>query len=155
MKTISSVSLAAFVLLLCTSSSWGQSNPSQQSLPGTPPPSADQQDPSTIPSQTPGQQPAPGIPGVPAAAQAQKIQDALRKQMPASADGVVVTTLSDNRIQLNGTASSEQEKRQIEQVAHSAAPDLVIVNSINVANPPYPPEGAKSEPPPRLEMLLR
>lgn len=154
MKTVPSMGLAALVLLLCTSSSWGQSNPSQQSLPGTPP-SADQQDPSTVPAQIPGQQPAPGIPGTPAAVQAQKIQDALRKQMPASADGVVVTTLSDDRIQLNGTASSEQEKRQIEQVAHSAAPDLVIVNSINVANPPYPPEGAKSEPPPRLEMLLR
>ena len=107
-----------------------------------------------IPSQTPGQQPYPFGTSSSSAAQALRIQDALRRQLPASADGVVVSALSDNRIQLSGTAGSEQERQRIEQVAHSAATDQVIVNSINVANPPYPPKGAKSEPPPELQVLL-
>ena len=63
------------------------------------------------------------------------IQTALRQQLPASADSVSVGLSDDNKIQLRGTVSSEQEKQNIEQVARSAAPDQVIVNSLTVTNP--------------------
>lgn len=146
-----SVHTFTFVLLLCTSFASGQGG--MQQSPTTPPTFPQgQQAPSNNPDQTPGRQQYPstsptennpagqtGTPAVSPAKAQNQIQDALRKQLPASADSVVVTVLNDNRIQLAGTVSTEQERHQIEQVARSAAPDQVIVNSITVANGSKPP----------------
>lgn len=67
------------------------------------------------------------------------IQSALRRQLPASADSVTVSISDDNKIQLTGTVTSDTEKNQVEQIAHSAAPDLSIVNKLQVANAPSSP----------------
>jgi hypothetical protein len=161
MKAIKFPGALTFVLLLCTSFVWGQGD-AQQYPPSTTPPTfpEGQKIPPTNPDQTPGQQQYPpqtnpaGQAGTSTMSptQAEKqIRDALHKQLPASANSVVVTVLNDNRIQLSGTVSSEQEKQKIEQVAHSAAPNRVILNNIKVespALPPSPPKSAKSEPPP-------
>ena len=103
-------STLTFFLLLCPSFAWVQQYPP----PATPPTFLEnQKKPSTTPDQTPGQQYPPvnptqtdpaGQTGTPAMSSTQaqnQVQDALRKQMPASADSVVVTILSDNRIQLS------------------------------------------------------
>src|SRR5215510_408905 len=69
------------------------------------------------------------------------IQTALRRQLPASADCVTVSTTDDNKVKLSGTVSSETEKNQIEQIARSAAPDVKIENKLTVAG------GAATVPP--------
>ncbi len=153
MKSIRVSGTLTFILLLCMSFAWGQGASTPPTFP------EGQKNPSVNPGQTTRRQnPAQANPASqtdaptmsPAKAQNQ-IQDALRKQLPASADSVVVGVLSDNRIQLSGTVSSERERQQIEQVARSAAPDQVILNSIAVSSPALPPSsGGKSEPPPPI-----
>jgi osmotically-inducible protein OsmY len=61
------------------------------------------------------------------------IQSALRKQLPASADAVTVSVNDNNKIELKGTVASDTEKKQIEQIARSAAPDQKIENKITVS----------------------
>lgn len=103
--------------------------------------------PPTLPSQQPGAQHVPdestgqaSLPSTTAITKAQSdIQMALRRQLPASADSVTVTTTEDNKIKLSGTVSSEMEKSQIEQIAHSAAPDVNVVNKLTVATTPSGP----------------
>lgn len=76
------------------------------------------------------------------------IQSALRRQLPASADSVTVSITDDNKLQLTGTVTSDMEKNQVEQVAHSAAPDLSIVNNLQVANAPVAPSAMPGAIPP-------
>lgn len=89
------------------------------------------------------------------------IQSALRKQLPASADAVTVSVTDDNKVQLTGTVSSDAEKQQVEQIAHSAAPNMEIVNKLNTSSSPnspgamppsgnQPPSGSK---PPQLRLV--
>ena len=66
------------------------------------------------------------------------IEDALQQEMPSAAAKVSVGITNDNRIQLSGNVDTEQEKRRIEQVAQSAAPEATIVNSISVGKVPAP-----------------
>jgi hypothetical protein len=68
------------------------------------------------------------------------IEDAIRQQMPSASDNVSVGITNDNRIQLTGNVNTEQEKRQVEQVAQAAAPEATIVNSISVGRPPTTPK---------------
>jgi osmotically-inducible protein OsmY len=110
--------------------------------------------PPTFPSQQqPGAQ-APGQMGQTSTSAAQAstkalsdIQSALRKQMPASADNVTVSLTDDNKVQLSGTVNSDSEKAQIEQVAHSAAPDVDIVNKLEVSSSPSSMPPASTQPP--------
>ena len=71
-----------------------------------------------------------------------QIENALREQMPSSADKVSVGITNDDRVQLSGSVDTEREKRQIEQVAQAAAPDANIINSISVGqfSPRHPPQ---------------
>jgi len=62
-----------------------------------------------------------------------QIQDALQRQMPSGAGNVTVNVAGDNSIQLTGTVSSEDEKKQAEQIAHAAAPDQTIINNLSVS----------------------
>lgn len=64
------------------------------------------------------------------------IQDALRKQLPASADSVTVSVSDDNNLELNGTVSSDTERQQIMDVAKAAAPDQKIDNKLKVSAAP-------------------
>jgi hypothetical protein len=66
------------------------------------------------------------------------IENAIQQEMPSAASNVSVGITNDNRIQLSGNVDTEQEKRQIEQVAQSAAPEATIVNSISVGKPAAP-----------------
>jgi len=113
--------------------------------------------PSTFPSQQqPGAQPPDhsamgqaGAASSQASTKAQSdIQSALRKQLPASADNVTVSTTDDGRIQLAGVVASESEKQQVEQIARSAAPNAEIVDRLTVtgSNPGSLPP-ASSQPP--------
>ncbi|HEY6969487.1 MAG TPA: BON domain-containing protein [Candidatus Angelobacter sp.] len=117
-----------------------------QNPPTTPPTFPSQQQPGTqhVPDETSGQA---STPSTTAMTKAQSdIQTALRRQLPASADSVSVSTTDDNKIKLAGTVNSETEKTQIEQIARSAAPDMKIDNKLTVAaapagpttNPPSP-----------------
>lgn len=89
------------------------------------------------------------------------IQSALRKQLPASADNVTVSTTSDNKIQLTGNVGSDAEKTQVEQIARSAAPNVDIDNKLNVSSSPnapgaMPPAGSQppsSSKPPVLRLV--
>ena len=117
----------------------------------SPPPTT----PSTFPSQQqPGAQHLPdetsgqaSTPSTTAITKAQAdIQTALRRQLPASADSVSVTTTDDSKIKLSGTVSSETEKGQIEQIARSAAPDMKIENKLTVAAGPGGPTANPSNP---------
>lgn len=67
------------------------------------------------------------------------IRTALGRQMPAVADSVGVSLTDDNKIQLTGTVSSDTEKQQVEQIAHSVAPNQSIVNKLNVSSIPSGP----------------
>src|SRR5262249_21011954 len=68
------------------------------------------------------------------ASQAQsQIQDALQRQMPSGAGNVTVSVASDNSIQLTGTVSSDDQKKQAERIAHAAAPDQTIINNLSVS----------------------
>jgi len=87
------------------------------------------------------------------------IQSALRKQLPASADNVTVSTTDDGRVQLAGVVASESEKQQVEQIARSAAPNAEIVDRLTVTGsnpgslPPassQPPSGGK---PPMMRLV--
>ena len=117
---------------------------------------AGQSSPSTSPSQQPGAQTPDSSPmgqsGAGSAAKAQAdIQTALRKQLPASADNVTVSVGDNNKIQLSGTVSSDTEKQQVEQIAHSAAPGVDIDNKLTVSSSPSaPPSGSK---PPMLRLV--
>lgn len=121
---------------------------------------AGQSSPSTSPSQQPGAQTPDSSPmgqsGAGSAAKAQSdIQTALRKQLPASADNVTVSVGDNNKIQLSGTVSSDTEKQQVEQIAHSAAPGVDIDNKLTVSSSPSapgstPPSGSK---PPMLRLV--
>ena len=132
----------AFILVFGAGLSVAQTGATGQSPATTPPtlPSGQQQ-PSTQsnPDQSPMGQ--TGTSSTTAITKAQSdIQTALRKQLPASADSVTVSVSDDNKIQLNGTVSSDTEKQQIEQIARSAAPDQTIVNKIIVS-------GSSTKPP--------
>jgi osmotically-inducible protein OsmY len=124
-----------------------------------------QQMPSTPPSQsgaqqTPDQSQAGQSAGASTKAQSD-IQSALRKQLPASADSVTVSVSDDNKIQLSGSVSSDTEKQQVEQIARSAAPNVEIVNKLNVSSSPsspgaMPPAGSQppaSSKPPMLRLV--
>jgi osmotically-inducible protein OsmY len=125
--------------------------------------------PSTFPSQQqPGAQPPDhsamgqaGAASSQASTKAQSdIQSALRKQLPASADNVTVSTTDDGRIQLTGVVASESEKQQVEQIARSAAPNAEIADRLTVTGssnpgslPPasnQPPSGGK---PPMMRLV--
>lgn len=134
----------AFILVFGVGLSVAQTGATGQNPATTPPtfPSGQQQ-PSTQsnPDQSPMGQ--TGTSSTTAITKAQSdIQTALRKQLPASADSVTVSVSDDNKIQLNGSVSSDTEKQQIEQIARSAAPDQTIVNKITVSGsstkPPVP-----------------
>jgi len=71
------------------------------------------------------------------------IENAIRQQMPSVANNISIGITNDDRIQLSGNVDTEQEKRQIERVAQSAAPEATIVDSISVGEPP-----TTSNPPP-------
>lgn len=137
----------AFILVLGAGLSVAQTGATGQNPPTTPPtfPSGQQQ-PGTQsnPDQSPMGQ--TGTSSTTAITKAQSdIQTALRKQLPASADSVTVSVSDDNRIQLNGSVSSDTEKQQIEQIARSAAPDQTIVNKITVTgSSAMPPSGSMS-----------
>jgi osmotically-inducible protein OsmY len=134
----------AFILVFGAGLSLAQTGAMGQKPATTPPtfPSGQQQ-PSTQttnPDQSPMGQ--TGTTSTTAITKAQSdIQTALRKQLPASADSVTVSVSDDNKIQLNGTVSSDTEKQQIEQIARSAAPDQNIVNNLKVS-------GSLNTPPP-------
>jgi len=125
-----------FILALGSGFAFAQTG--MQKPPTTPP---------TLPSeQQPGMQHPDENTGQPASnttiTKAQSdIQTALRRQLPASADSVSVSTTDDNKVKLSGTVSSEMEKTQIEQIARSAAPDVKIENKLTVAG------GASTVPP--------
>lgn len=137
----------AFILVFGAGLSVAQTGATGQSPATTPPtfPSGQQQ-PSTQsnPDQSPMGQ--TGTSSTTAITKAQSdIQTALRKQLPASADSVTVSVSDDNKIQLNGSVSSDTEKQQIEQIARSAAPDQTIVNKITVSgSSTMPPSGSTS-----------
>lgn len=95
--------------------------------------------PDQYPPQNPDQTPTAENPAPPPSSltQAQRaVENALRKQMPSSAENITVGITDDNRIRLSGNVNTEEEKQQIEQVAQSAAPEATIVNGISVGNPP-------------------
>lgn len=135
----------AFILVFGAGLSVAQTGATGQNPATTPPtfPSGQQQ-PSTQsnPDQSPMGQ--TGTSSTTAITKAQSdIQTALRKQLPASADSVTVSVSDDNKIQLNGSVSSDTEKQQIEQIARSAAPDQTIVNKITVSgSSTMPPSGS-------------
>lgn len=146
----------AFILVFGAGMSLAQTGATSQNPPTTPPtfPSGqsgtqttnpDQSNPSTNPDQTSpmGQT---GTTSTTAITKAQSdIQSALRKQMPASADSITVSVSDDNKLQLNGTVSSDTERQQILDVAKAAAPDQKIENKIKVAA--APPIGGNSTSP--------
>jgi osmotically-inducible protein OsmY len=69
-----------------------------------------------------------------ASSQAQsQVQEALQRQMPSGAGNVTVSVAADNSIQLTGTVSSDDQKKQAEQIAHAAAPDQTIINNLSVS----------------------
>lgn len=109
-----------------------------QNPPSTPPtfPSQQQQPTTQHPDEAAGQASASSTDLVKAQSD---IQSALRKQLPASADSVTVSSTADNKIQLSGAATSETEKNQVEQIARTAAPNVEIVNKITVAASPSGP----------------
>jgi osmotically-inducible protein OsmY len=149
-KTMKHLYKLAFVLVIGTGFALAQAGAGQGS-----------QSPSTYPSQ-PGAQQTPdssqtGQSGSAAAStKAQSdIQSALRKQMPASADSVTVSVSQDNKVRLSGTVSSDTEKQQIEEIAHSAAPNVDIENKLKVSASPsapgsMPPASSK---PPKLRLV--
>jgi osmotically-inducible protein OsmY len=114
--------------------------------PSTPPTFPSQQQPA---AQAPGQMGQTSTSAAQASTKAlSDIQSALRKQMPASADNVTVSLTDDNKVQLTGTVNSDSEKAQIEQVAHSAAPDVDIVNKLEVSSSPSSmPPASTTQPP--------
>jgi osmotically-inducible protein OsmY len=88
------------------------------------------------------------------------IQTALRKQLPNVADNVTVSSTDDNKIQLSGTVSSDAEKQQVEQIAHTAAPNAEIVNKLTVSSsnspssmPPSSTQPPASSKPPQLQLI--
>jgi osmotically-inducible protein OsmY len=89
------------------------------------------------------------------------IQSALRKQLPASADNVMVSVTNDNKVQLSGTVNSASEKQQVEQIARSAAPNVEIVNNLHTSGstaapgtmPPASNEPSTSGKPPMLRLV--
>src|SRR5262249_2741415 len=130
--------LYRLLFILALGSGFALAQTGMQNPPTTPP---------TLPSQQqPGMQHPDENTGQPASnttiVKAQSdIQTALRRQLPASADSVTVSTTDDNKVKLSGTVSSETEKNQIEQIARSAAPDVKIENKLTVAG------GAATVPP--------
>jgi osmotically-inducible protein OsmY len=69
-----------------------------------------------------------------ASSQAQsQVQDALQRQMPSGAGNITVSVAADNSVQLTGTVSSDDQKKQAEQIAHAAAPDQTIINNLSVS----------------------
>lgn len=141
----------AFILVFGAGMSLAQTGATGQNPPTTPPtfPSGqsgthttnpDQSNPSTNPDQTSpmGQT---GTTSTTAITKAQSdIQTALRKQLPASADSVTVSVSDDNKLQLNGTVSSDTERQQIMDVARAAAPDQKIEDKLKVSAA-MPPSG--------------
>lgn len=130
--------LHRMALILVFGAGFALAQTGMQNPPSTPPTFPSQQQPTMQhPDESTGQSAAASTTALPKA-QAD-IQSALRRQLPASADSVTVSVTDDNKIRLSGTVSSETEKNQIEQIAHSAAPDLSIVNKLRVANMPTGP----------------
>ncbi|HLJ27439.1 MAG TPA: BON domain-containing protein [Candidatus Angelobacter sp.] len=136
----------AFILVVGTGFALAQTGAGQGS----------QTTPSTPPSQQPGAQQMPDrsptaqtSAGDSTKAQSD-IQSALRKQLPASADNVTVSVGDGNKIQLTGTVGSDTEKQQVEQIAHSAAPNVDLDNKLTVSASPSGPGSvppANSKPP--------
>lgn len=144
----------AFILVIGASFALAQTGTGQssQSTPSTP--STQQPDNSQVAQS--------GASSAAASTKAQSdIQSALRKQLPASADNVTVSVADNNKVQLSGTVSSESEKQQVEQIAHSAAPNVDIDNKLTVSSSPSSPGSmppASSQPtaptkPPMLRLV--
>lgn len=80
-----------------------------------------------------------------AASQAQsQIQDALQRQMPSGAGNVTVSVAENNSIELTGAVASDDQKKQAEQIAHAAAPDMTIVNNLSVSGAASPAAGSSA-----------
>lgn len=131
--------LYKLALLLVLTAGFAMAQTGMQRPPTTPPtfPSQQQQQPpSTLPTpdENTGQAGAASTTAITKAES--DIQTALRRQMPATADSVTVSTTDDHKLQLNGTVTSLTEKTQVEQVARTAAPGQEIVNKLNVTNAP-------------------
>lgn len=94
------------------------------------------QDRQTVPPTRPEIQPPSETPPSPASSTADlqaRVQDALRQQLPASADQVKVSVADDGSLELRGTVATDRERQQIEDVAHSAAPNHAITNKLTVS----------------------
>ena len=132
----------AFILVFGAGMSLAQTGATGQNPPTTPPtfPSGQPGTQTTNPNANPDQTSPMGQTGTTSTTAITKaqadIQTALRKQLPASADGVTVSVSDDNKIQLNGTVSSDIERQQIMGVAQSAAPDQQIEDKLKVAAAP-------------------
>jgi osmotically-inducible protein OsmY len=145
----------AWILALGAGVAIAQNSAQQQDRPSTTPPVVSSDTPQQNPDQTP-QAPANAdrstqTPVSPdedkppssqtstmtrgtASSQAQsQVQEALQRQMPSGAGNVTVSVAADNSIQLTGTVSSDDQKKQAEQIAHAAAPDQTIINNLSVS----------------------
>jgi len=132
----------AFILVFGTGFALAQTG--AQNPPSTPPTFPSQQQPTTQhPDESTGQASASTTDLAKAQAD---IQTALRKQLPASADSVTVSSSEDGKIRLLGTVTSETEKNQIEQIAQSAAPNVKIENKLTVATSPSGPTAMPPNP---------
>jgi osmotically-inducible protein OsmY len=151
----------AFILVFGAGMSLAQTGATGQSPATTPPtfpsgqsgtqttnPDQSNPNPSTNPDQTStmGQT---GTTSTTAITKAQSdIQNALRRQLPASADSVTVSVSDDNKIELHGTVSSDTERQQIMDVAKAAAPDQKIENKMKLAAAPPVGGNSSAEPQP-------
>ena len=53
------------------------------------------------------------------------------RQAPSSS--VMVSTTSDNQLQLTGTVNSDSEKQRVEDIARTSAPGHTIISKIKVS----------------------
>src|SRR5437016_1664972 len=106
--------------------------PSPRSTPPTFPRDEQQTVPSRPETQQPVETPSPASSSVDLQA---RVQDALRRQLPTSADQVKVNVADDGSLQLTGTVSTDRERQQVEKVTHSAAPNHAILNKLGVSGP--------------------
>jgi hypothetical protein len=109
--------------------------------PQTAPPYSSQQGMPQVPQGSPQGQAAPAATS-PIGKAESDIQAALHSQMPATADKIVVSTTSDNKIRLDGIVDTDKEKKQAMQIARSVAPEQTIVNKLSVATPTSGPNTA-------------
>lgn len=103
----------------------------QQTTPPTFPQDQQEPVPPTRPEiQPPAEAPPPAT--SPTADLQIRVQDAIRQQLPASADQVKVSVADDGSLELRGAVSTDRERQQIEDVARSAAPNHTIVDKLTV-----------------------